>query len=91
MKKKNSTKKKTNKKNSKKKKKKLLKSTEKAIKKKMAPTKKIKYAEDSVGDPEDLNDLGLGDGAGSASNLADNDSGIIEDDLSDSASGKKES
>ena len=104
MKKKNSTKKKTTKKSSKKKKKKkkLLKSTENAIKKKMAPTKKTKYVEDSEGNhktvPDDLagtlNGISFGDGVKSASDLVDgtsNGSDLSDDDLDDLATGKKES
>jgi len=106
MKKKNSTKKKTTKKSSKyknkkkNKKKKLLKSTENAIKKKMAPTKKTKYVEDSEGNqknvPDDLDgtltDISVGDGVKSASDLVDglsNGSELSDDDLDSLATGKK--
>ena len=107
MKKKNFTKKKPTKKSSKKKNKKknkkLLKSTENAIKKKMAPTKKTKYVEveDSEGnhktEPEDLDDIVSGissveDGVNSANDLADDMSNGIkpsDDDLDSLATGKK--
>jgi hypothetical protein len=102
MKKKNSTKKKTIKKPSKKKKKKLLKNTENAIHKKMAPTKKKnKYIESSEGNnktvPKTLSgsvsNIDAGDSYSSASDLTDdiaNGSDMADNDLSDLNSEKKE-
>jgi len=99
MKKKNSTKKKTTKKSSKmkKKKKKLLKSTENAIKKKMAPTKKTKYSKGNHKTvPDDITGAlsGVGsidDSVTSANDLADdmsNGDAPSDDDLENLATGK---